>query len=263
MKEQTFQAGAQRQLTGVLSLPDKLDPARPALIIPNTGLDPRSGPNRMHVEAGRALASNGYACLRLDIAGLGDSDPLPGTRPDSVQDLKAAMDEMQKRGLASRFVLAGLCSGAHDAHQTALVDERVAGAVFLDGYAYRTPKFRWHWLLQRVFEPRRLRAGLRRLTFSSAPPPDPVNLFAQPSLQQARADYARMLERGLALAFVYTGQVQNEFNYEDQLWDMFPVLRGHPKLLYRYMIHADHIFSRRAQRVELLGLLLPWLQKHF
>lgn len=263
MKEQALQLGAARNLFGILSLPAEKDAKRPVILIPNTGLDPRCGPNRLHVDLARGLAGAGYAVLRLDLGGLGDSDILPGSQPDSVQDLKQAMDELQQRGLATRFVIAGLCSGAHDAHQAALADTRVAGAVFLDGYAYPTPRFRWHWLWQRVLESHRVRHALSRLGKRKEASGAALNLFQKPSLEQARADYAQMMQRGLALAFVYTGQVQYEFNHEGQLWAMFPQLRGYARLQYRYMIHADHIFSRRTQRTELLNLLSDWLKQNF
>jgi pimeloyl-ACP methyl ester carboxylesterase len=269
--EKILQFGENRRLLGILSLPTQLDRSRPAVLIPNTGLDHRCGPNRLHVLLARDLARQGYACLRLDLGGLGDSDAAPGARADSAADLKLAMDELQAQGIATHFVAFGLCSGAHDAHQTARVDTRLLGLVLIDGYAYPTLKFHCHYWLQRLSQKQRLRnwlvKRLRRLggetSLLAQPAPDGIGIYAQPTLEQVRADFADFTARKIPLLFLYTGQVQNEYNYAGQLYDMFPVLRGAPGVELHYLVHADHTFTRRQTRAEVFGLLKRWLAAHF
>ena len=47
------------------------------------------------------------------------------------------LDDLVERGLGTRFVLAGLCSGAYYAFLTGVEDERVAGVVMLNARILR------------------------------------------------------------------------------------------------------------------------------
>lgn len=258
LKETPIRFGEQGRLLGILTVPATVKPGQPAVLIPNTGLEHRVGPNRLHVQIARALAAAGYVSLRFDVAGLGDSDPAPGQSPSAVDDLRQAADALVARKLGPQFSLIGLCSGAHDAHQFAATDDRVAGALFIDGYAYPTAKFKVIRWQQRLTQPGKL---LRKLTETSSeeeqPPGIEVDLFRHPPQAQAQADYERMLARGAHLAFVYTGDVQYEYVYRDQLLDAFPLLRGYAKLWY--LPHSDHTLTRRQSREELIALARDWL----
>ena len=263
--EQPLQLGEGDRLLGILTLPAAVEAQRPAFIIPNTGVEHRVGPNRMHVELARSLAEAGLVTVRLDLGGLGDSDvdPVRG-RTESTQDLRMAMDALSQLGIANRFVLVGLCSGAHDAHQATKADERVCGAIFLDGYAYRTPRFWVHYAAQRLFAPHRIRNALERLekrpgTFEGGViDVDNLEYFRVPPRETMRDDLAGFMRRGVELCFIYTGQVTMEYNYPGQLFDAFPQLRGYKKAKVHYMLRADHTFTRRETRREMAALLTQW-----
>jgi hypothetical protein len=53
-----------------------------------------------------------------------------------VSQTVSLLDDLTKRGLPSRFLLVGLCSGAYWALQTALADPRVAGSCMLNLYSF-------------------------------------------------------------------------------------------------------------------------------
>jgi hypothetical protein len=80
------------------------------------------------------------ATLRLDSAGIGDSDgPSMGWEqepllyaPERLTEVRIALDALEQRGLPPRFVLGGLCSGANWAFHTAIEDPRVQGAILLN-----------------------------------------------------------------------------------------------------------------------------------
>jgi pimeloyl-ACP methyl ester carboxylesterase len=123
-------------LSGVLCLPDAPLPGAPATVLLNTGANRRIGYGRLAVDVARRLAQAGYASLRLDVAGVGDSDARPGGgrvvyTDAAVGDVQAAIDALALAGW-SRVVLAGVCSGAHLAFHTALADTRVAGMVMMN-----------------------------------------------------------------------------------------------------------------------------------
>ena len=258
LKETPLRFGEQGRLLGILTVPSRAVPGQPAVIIPNTGLEHRVGPNRLHVQIARALAAAGYVSLRFDIAGLGDSDPAPGQSASAVDDLRQAADALDARKLGPQCMLIGLCSGAHDVHRFAASDDRVVGALFIDGYAYPTARFKAIRWQQRLSQPLRMLRRLSEKPGEDQPPGIEVDLFRHPPQAQAQADYERMLTRGAHLAFVYTGDVQYEYVYRDQLLDAFPLLRGHAKVWY--LPHADHTLTRRQTREELIALARDWLK---
>jgi dienelactone hydrolase len=131
------------RLAAVLSEPaERSAPAVGGLcvVLLNAGAVRRIGPNRMWVEAARRWAAAGVATLRLDVEGLGDADgdPTPYAAdaglyvPQLVPQVIAALDELERRGTASRFVLGGLCAGAYWSLYAALDDARVSAALMIN-----------------------------------------------------------------------------------------------------------------------------------
>jgi hypothetical protein len=104
----------------------------------------RTGPSRTWVEIARESAANGVASVRLDIAGVGDSDGDERVlvhddalyAQDREAELGGLLDQLVGRGLPSRFALTGLCSGAYWAVRGALLDQRVVAAVMINLYAF-------------------------------------------------------------------------------------------------------------------------------
>ncbi|MBV9818576.1 MAG: hypothetical protein JOZ07_09535 [Solirubrobacterales bacterium] len=112
-----------------------------AAVFLHSGSVRRVGPNRMWVEAARRWAArHGVASLRLDIEGIGDAGgPVAPYRTDGplheprlLDQVRAAVDELQRRGIADRAVFCGLCSGAYWSLHVALDDPRVVGALLVN-----------------------------------------------------------------------------------------------------------------------------------
>lgn len=124
-------------LSGILTTP-----ARAAedlcVVFLNAGAIRRTGPNRMWVEIARRWAARGVASLRLDLEGIGESDGPDDAYqrtarlhlPRLVAQVAAALDYLQARGIAQRFVLVGMCAGAYWSFQAALDDPRIS-AIFM------------------------------------------------------------------------------------------------------------------------------------
>lgn len=262
MKDSVFTFG--NQLVGVLTEPERADASRPLLLIPNTGIEHRVGPKRLHVRLARVLAEAGYAVARVDLAGLGDSPVQEGG--ESVDELRAAIDELQKRSAARRFVAVGLCSGAHDAHRLALAEPRVCGAAFLDGYAYMTPRFMATYVWQRAADPERWLGFARKLARKRDPDDDfdaqRIDYFRQPDAARFREDLQAFMRRRMALCYVYSGQMQYIYNYASQLSDRFPELRRYAGFELHHLAHADHTFSTAAMGAQLAERLLTWLSRN-
>jgi hypothetical protein len=267
MKETVLNFGAHEDLIGILSMPDRMDPNAIPVVVPNTGLEHRVGPNRLHVHLCRALADAGFPALRLDMSAMGDSAASDGAVADSTRDLSAALDALQARGLGSRFIVVGLCSGAHDAHMLIRADTRAVGGALIDGYVYPTARYLLTYFAQRVLDPVRV---IRRL-FRATQPVDAtdqpegakedIEYFRQPTLAEMRRDLASFMGRGLSLSYIYTGQIQNKYNYADQLEDALPELRAYARAEVHYLAMADHTFSRTSMRSELVDVVLSWVRK--
>ena len=112
-------------LFGIVTEPRKDELRRRAVIFLNIGADYHIGASRMYVSLARRWARSGYFVLRVDLAGLGDSDTRQGRTdnqvfpPDALTDIRAAIDFMGWRYGIRQVTLAGLCSGAYHALRAA------------------------------------------------------------------------------------------------------------------------------------------------
>jgi pimeloyl-ACP methyl ester carboxylesterase len=101
---------------------------RGAVIMLNTGADYHVGPNRMYVSLARRWAREGFVVLRLDIAGLGDSDTRPDSKVDEVfppaalKDINRAVNFMRQEFGATDVTLIGVCSGGYHALRAAVAE---------------------------------------------------------------------------------------------------------------------------------------------
>ena len=119
--------GKQQNLFGVLEGADA-PRERPAILLFNAGSVHHVGPNRIYVELARRFAALGFASLRFDLQGIGDSPlgvegrenhPYP---PHAQADVRAALEHLRSEHGFRRFIAMGLCSGAHTAFHAGLED---------------------------------------------------------------------------------------------------------------------------------------------
>jgi alpha-beta hydrolase superfamily lysophospholipase len=108
-------------LFGIVSEPRHGEERRRCVVLLNNGADYHIGASRMYVALSRHWARSGYAVLRMDLDGLGDSGVRPGGPvnevypPAAIEDVRAAVDFMRQQYAASDLTVAGLCSGAYHA----------------------------------------------------------------------------------------------------------------------------------------------------
>jgi alpha-beta hydrolase superfamily lysophospholipase len=112
-----FAAGPMR--FGILTEPPAREARRRGVIFVNDGATYHVGANRLNVALARRWAAQGYTVLRMDLAGLGESDARPGQRPDdafpegALEDIGAAVRYLRSACGSSQVTLVGLCSGAY------------------------------------------------------------------------------------------------------------------------------------------------------
>lgn len=118
-------------LVGVVNVPDQ--PQRLGVVIVVGGPQYRAGSHRQFVSLARAVSAAGFACLRFDYRGMGDSVDLRRGFESVDDDIRAAIDALLKAVPALEgVVLWGLCDGASAAFIYAPSDTRVHGIVALN-----------------------------------------------------------------------------------------------------------------------------------
>lgn len=272
--EKVFKFGNHEHLVGIISAPDNMTVAceRPAVVFLNAGLVHRVGPYRIHVDLGRILASEGYLTMRFDLSGIGDSQFTPETREykETVKrDIQDAMDFLQQRYKAEKFVLIGNCSGASNAHMVATVEERISGLVLMDGFFYKTAGFYYTAMKPYLANPVKFIAGMvkfligyfKRLVPRPKQEVKIVSMFSNvpPPKQKLADDFANLARRGVAMLCIYSGSLTAYYNYPNQFIDMFKNVDFRGMLQLQYFENADHTYTAHSERRKLIECIRQWL----
>ena len=116
---------SETQLFGIVTEPPSDEKRRRAVILLNPGADFHIGASRMYVSLARRWARRGYYVLRMDFAGIGDSQVRPGHSVDEVfpdeamDDVRNAITYLREHYSIHDITVAGLCSGAYHALRAA------------------------------------------------------------------------------------------------------------------------------------------------
>ena len=268
-------------LLGDSNIPDgSLSSGRPGVILVNAGFLHRVGPNRMNTSLARKLASIGFASLRVDLSGLGDSMSRQVAAADCEvvsEDLDKAMDFMQTNFGLDTFVLVGLCSGANDTARKAMEDNRVVGLVNIDGTGYRTKRFYikhfFLHLLRRVAQPERWRRLYYRYLENtknkaesgSDQPSILMNSVAYTdwSMEETGCNFETLAQRKVKMHFVYTGGVSGFYNYRTQFWDIFKNYDFRGMASTSYFPATDHLTMLEHQRNEVHKNIIDWFDQAY
>jgi pimeloyl-ACP methyl ester carboxylesterase len=275
--EQALLLGPRQSLVGVITPGVAMErPDRPPfVVILNAGIIHRVGPHRLHVLLARALAARGVDVLRVDLSGLGDSEPRDDGLPPldaSLADIRDVLDTLETTRQVNRVVLVGLCSGADHSVIYAGTDPRVVGTVLMDPSIPRTARYYLVHYGRRVLS---LRPWLNLLLGrhpiwqrlprrTPQPQADAVADATRPNLEhpEVRAylqnAYGRALAQGVQFLAVLTGDVERQHNHRRQLLDAFPALSFGSQLRLEYFRDCDHTFSTGAQRARLIDVIVQW-----
>lgn len=285
MSEETVVFGKSTPMIGVITDPPKrqVSADRPAVVLLNSGIVHRVGPNRLYVRMARTLADMGYVVLRFDFSGIGDSGPRADTLPfvqGAIAETQAAMDFLCANRAVSRFVLAGICSGALISLRVAASDPRVVGAISINLAGHRSRnglyygrtllrhykriafsksfglracrntlfgKIDFAVLLQAM---RSLGASLFAGNHSAANQPDPFATLLR-----------QLVDRGVRLALVHSEG--------DEGLDYMYLVLGHEirqwvsedRLAFVLIPGANHTFTLLQNQEDLLDAVREWMAK--
>lgn len=265
--------------TGAVAEPGTSAGSPPPVIalLTNSGVIPRSGPNRMNVHLARHFATLGIPSVRFDLSGLGDSSRAANPRPMMEQwiaDCRAVMDHAERQHGCARFLMIGFCSGAEVAHLLGLQDERLRAALLWDMYAYPTTgsKLRFMWMrLSKLGFAGVVGKVRQRISRALGLSPAPVSRKestpqAIPSQPPDKADLIKRLQtlvdRGVSLHFSFAEGNPHWFNHEGQFWAMF---KGAPFLKhvsFRFLREADHLLTEDRAQAAFIAMTDDWLKQH-
>jgi pimeloyl-ACP methyl ester carboxylesterase len=276
--EETLVLGESAHLVATLTTPAQAGDQPPPIIalLSNSGVIPRSGPNRMNVHLARRFAELGIPSVRFDLSGLGDSSRPATPKPMMAQwleDCRAVMDHAEQRHGCSRFLMIGFCSGAEVAHLLGLQDPRLRAALLWDMYAYPTLGSKLHFLAYRLrklgvaglaskVSDRILRALRLRPTPVSAKAVNPPAIPSQPPDKgELMQRLQTLVDQGVSLHFSFAEGNPHWFNHDGQFWAMFKGAPFVKHVSFRFLREADHLLTEAHAQRAFLDMTDDWLQK--
>jgi hypothetical protein len=276
MRESICKFGKNGHLFGILTEPDedRRIKGAPVALILNAGIVHRIGPFRMNVDIARQMASIGYSTLRMDLSGLGDS----GVRTGKLEienraelDVQDAMTHLSETSDTNRFVIIGLCSGAYNAHCISVKDDRIVGAVFMDGIVFRTFGYFLRHQIGRLFRPRFWKNAIKRRLVRrkhSSAENDGSGLAEREffggdlSKDKVINDLSKLMSRGVQMLFLYTD------GYDDicgrsQFREMYGFNPGDGQLQVEYYPKSEHTFRLTENRKTACKRVTDWFDDRF
>jgi hypothetical protein len=226
------------------------------------------------------VAPTGFASLRFDYSGIGDSEP----RKDAlafeqfgVLEAQEAMDYLEKANVAKSFVLIGLCSGADMAFETARADKRVEAIGQLDSYVYPTVMSYAH-----RYAPRLLKLSTWRNVLTGKTVVGPfvrrllgvkqsngVDASAEENLdrgpyerdfppkQTVAAGLKALADRGVRFFNFFSNDY---YYYRGQYRDCFREIKFGDRLRIEFIPGADHLVSGLADQQYVVSAMSDWVR---
>jgi len=278
--------GRDDSLVGVLTTPlggDAVEAPkgrRPTLVLLNSGIVHRVGPNRLYVILARRLAGHGFTTFRFDLSGLGDSrvawDPeASDSRGMTDRDVRLALDWLDEVvGGRDGYVLAGVCSGADNARRAAVRDPRVAGSILIDPDVHRTPRYWLRHLGKRILRGRTWRNVLTLRhpwirgvlegepggELAEAATPAGMAATTVPEPDELVRQHRELVRRRVQLLYLFSGGLEMRYNYREQFLDGQRDVDFDGCLTLEYHGESDHTFSRLEYQRAVLDSMVEWMR---
>ena len=284
--------GETKSLVGILTTPGKAasnaDTTNlPAVILLNAGIIHRVGPHRLYVKMARRLAAMGFVVLRFDFSGVGDSkvrhDNLTFER-STISEAQDAMNYLSAERGISRFVLAGICSGADVSLKTACCDPRVVGAVLINAqgdqldtgdelrsYVLIRQKARHVWRSALLNPKMWMRAVTGKVDYG-----DIIKVLVFPlrsrfgwkkrmstGTSQYAADLRSVTQDGVRLLLAFSEGDTGLEILREVFGTELQQLRASGKIGFHVIPQADHVFTLLGNQERLLALVHDWAHEGF
>jgi exosortase A-associated hydrolase 1 len=270
------------RLIGIVALPEAPEP-RGVLVVVG-GPQYRAGSHRQFTLLCRALAGHGFASMRFDYRGMGDSEGEIRTFENVSADIRAALDELFARVPKMReAIMWGLCDAASAALFYAHRDPRIKGLVLCNPWVRSDASIAKtrlkHYYLARLGDPafwsRLLRGELQiresLLSFlgilkaaclgkpnSSGGPVSGVAPL--PSLAQRMGEGMRRFQGRVLLILSGNDVTAQEFCEATRTSETWQALLALARVQREDLPAADHTFSRSDWQRSVESLMVAWLK---
>ena len=261
-------------LYGVLDVP--AEPKRRGVLFVVGGPQYRAGSHRQFTLTARSLAAQGYAAMRFDYRGMGDSEGEMRSFEEVGDDLRAAIDAFVAAvpGL-EEVVLWGLCDAASAATLYAASDARVAGLALLNpwvrteageakatlrhyyGARLRDPEL-WKKIASGRFGLRTAVGSLARLLGSAAAAPAPD---AEGALPERMAGGLQRFSGPVLVMLSGADLTAQEFSGLCRAAPAWKRLLAEPRVTRKTLARADHTCSQRVWQDQVAQWTCEWMGK--
>jgi predicted alpha/beta hydrolase len=291
VEETLVQFGGAALLFGVVSAPaarDSVPNDVSAVVLLNAGAVNHVGPNRLYVALARHLARLGHTVLRMDIAGIGDSEPRAGEPENAVYshtalpDARAGLDFLRREYGARDVRAVGLCSGAYHAFKGAVARLPLDAAVIVnpltffwkEGMSLAYPQHRiasdikryrssvfsiasWRKLLSGEVDLRQLSEVLRRrlLAAGAVPMHAAARAFGRPLRDDLRTELKHAAAAGIGLRFVFSDGDPGFELLRQQGGGSVRRMQARDELTVTVIPAADHTFTDLNARARLVDVV--------
>jgi exosortase A-associated hydrolase 1 len=271
------------RLAGVLHRPAGTDAARIGVVIVVGGPQTRIGSHRQFVLLARALAAAGFAVLRFDLRGMGDSEGEPAGFEHIGPELHAACAALQTAcPQLEHLVLWGLCDAASAIMLNAADIAAVGGVVLANPWVFteagEAKTLLKHYYLQRLlsrdfraavlggrFNPLRAARSLignvvRSFSAGASPTDHDGDVDQLPYTQRMRLGMERYSGRVLIILSGndLTAAQWRELTENDERWR---AVINADAWTRRELPDSTHTFSSAAWRDRVADWTVEWLQQ--
>jgi exosortase A-associated hydrolase 1 len=273
-----FECGGSR-LVGIAAIPGSS--ANVGVLILVGGPQYRVGSHRQFTLLARSLAESGFASLRFDYRGMGDSEGAKSQFDEAEEDISCAIDALLASAPGvTRVVLWGLCDAASSALIFAYRHPRVAGVILLNPWVhsgvyspqvklahYYRPSFakkhQWRRLLSGQI---RLLPAFRELAQDSLALLGRYSHYsgrksANRSFIQLMLEGFEQFQHGILILLSEADLTAREFSTlvaHDAVWK---AATSRPAVTIKTLTGADHTFSQKPWKDDVSRLTIEWLRQ--
>lgn len=257
------------ELVGVVHKPSNGPPPVVGIVFIVGGQQFRSGAHRHFLEMARDIASQGYAAIRFDLSGTGDSSGEIREHTEFSEDISAAIDLIREKVPSiDSICLLGLCDGATAAMLSTRISDHVDKLILLnpwiDGEETRAQALVKHYYWSRLFN----KVFWQRLISGKVQVIDAMQswwkVFIESRSNFKNTSYKNSIDPIQEL-LEFPGTSLVVISDQDITGRKFEVALkakiGHKcsdKMLIQ-VVEANHTFSNSASKSMLMKIILNWL----